>query len=237
MWNGFRSEEFDFRGRKGIVVFPSCPANGKLLYKTEYWNEAPKFEMEMLSRGYHLCHMDHGDIRWGADPEIRLMAEFVAYVTEHYKVGPKCIPVGMSAGGLQATRFAQMYPGLVEGLYLDNPVLNYLRYTGKSRISADQEIQDWVLREYRMDAAALLASGMAPKDRFDVLTDHKIPVALVYGGKDDVVACEENSLLLIDHYQKKQGKIAVFFKPDGLHHPHGLEDCGPLAAFFEELFR
>ena len=51
-WNGFRCIQFDFSGRKAIVVKPKETCKGrKWLFKTEYFGAFPSFELEMLERG------------------------------------------------------------------------------------------------------------------------------------------------------------------------------------------
>ena len=53
IWNGFKKIEFDYEGRKAILVYPNTPTKeNKWLYKTEYFGAFPDFEIEMLKKGY-----------------------------------------------------------------------------------------------------------------------------------------------------------------------------------------
>lgn len=55
-WNGFPCEEFEFKRRKAVVVFPRCAGVGKLLLKTEYWGVFPDVGLQLLERGGHHPH-------------------------------------------------------------------------------------------------------------------------------------------------------------------------------------
>ena len=53
-WHGFEAEEFEFEGRKAVLVFPKTPeAEGNWTLKTEYWNAFPETELALLNRGFH----------------------------------------------------------------------------------------------------------------------------------------------------------------------------------------
>ena len=106
--NSFEHKEFTFEGRGSVVYFPSCPGNGKLILKTEYLTAFPFFELEMLKRGYTFAFMSH-PTRWAPDSETKVMADFVKYVAKEYNLDSKCIAVGMSCGGLQAVRLAELH--------------------------------------------------------------------------------------------------------------------------------
>lgn len=57
IWNGFKKIEFDFEGRRAILVCPDTPTDGnKWLYKTEYFGAFPDFEIEMLKKGYYIAN-------------------------------------------------------------------------------------------------------------------------------------------------------------------------------------
>mgnify|MGYP006923350364 CR=1 FL=1 len=56
-WHGYKCEEFEFQNMYAIVVFPNCKANGKLALKTEYFEEFPKTQIDLLDKGYHLAYI------------------------------------------------------------------------------------------------------------------------------------------------------------------------------------
>ena len=57
VWNGFQLLEFSFEEHDAILVVPNQPTGDKRwLFKTEYFNAFPAFEIEMLEKGYYLAH-------------------------------------------------------------------------------------------------------------------------------------------------------------------------------------
>ena len=79
MLTQFKTKEFVFQGRDAKILYPSCPANGKLLLKTEYFSAFPYLEVAMLKKGYTLCFVSHPN-RWAPDSETHIMADFVKFV-------------------------------------------------------------------------------------------------------------------------------------------------------------
>ena len=125
-WNGYKRIDFSFEGRECILVFPTCANENKnWLLKTEYFDAFPSFEVEMLSRGWHLAYIKNVT-RWCLDEDLDLKERFAEFLCREYGLYPKCVPVGMSCGGMIATKFAAKYPHRVSALYLDAPVMNLL---------------------------------------------------------------------------------------------------------------
>lgn len=235
-WNGFEMDEFKFHGRDAKIVYPEKDPVGKLLIKTEYWDAFPNFEIEMLKRGYHLCYVKHNN-RWATNDEITLMADFVKFVAKEINIEPKCITVGMSCGGLQAARLAQMYPELVSVLYIDAPVMNLLSMTGFGELKNPENIEVFwreMSKAHGFTKSSFTTYRDSPIDHMDILLKHNIPVLLVYGDNDTVVIYEENGKVLEDYYKANGGIIEVIRKPLHGHHPHGLSDPTPLVEFVEK---
>ena len=57
-----------------------------------------------------------------------------------------------------------------------------------------------------------------------------VPLLHVVGDADDVVPVEENTAIMESRYKELGGSIRVIHKPGVGHHPHSLEDPGPIAA-------
>ena len=51
MWNEFESKEFMFEERMAVIVYPKVKPIGRILFKTEYLNAFPGFDIAMLERG------------------------------------------------------------------------------------------------------------------------------------------------------------------------------------------
>ena len=126
--NEFRQIEFEFEGRYATLVFPpEGTENGRWMLKTEYFGAFPSVEIKLLRKGYHLAYLRNVN-RIGTDIDTDAKARFAEFLHMSYGLSQKCVPVGMSCGGLQAVNFAAKYPSLVSVLYLDAPVMNFLSW-------------------------------------------------------------------------------------------------------------
>lgn len=237
MWNGFESKEFSFCDRDAIIVYPKGECNGRLLLKTEYLWAFPRFDLAMLEQGYYLINMKHKN-SWAPDAETHLMAEFVRHCAKELGTVERCVVEGMSCGGLQAARFAQLYPQLTAVLYLDAPVLNILSMAGLGRCRGDFVAEFWqgIREAYGVDESTIVNFRESPIDHMDILVANKIPMIMVYGDADHVVIYEENGKVLEDYCRKMGGILENIGKPGCDHHPHGLEDPSLVVNFVETHF-
>lgn len=234
MLTQFQKKEFVFQGRNAKIVYPSCPANGKLLLKTEYFSAFPYFEVAMLKKGYTLCFLAHPN-RWATDNETHTTAEFVRFVAKELDFEPKCIPVGMSCGGLQALRLAQLHPELISVMYIDAPVVNILSMAGLGASTCDLNPTFWkeIQAAHGVDRSSIVNFRKSPIDAMDKLIENNIPIIMLYGDADEVVLYAENGKVLEDYYRENGGDMKVICKPGCEHHPHSLEDPTPIMEFVE----
>ena len=233
IWNGFRRLDFLFEGRKAIVVCPNVPTEGnKWLFKTEYFGAFPAFELEMLERGYHVAHVANVT-RWCLPEDIDVKARFCEYLTKQFGLAAKCVPVGMSCGGMQAVYFAAKYPRYVAALYLDAPVLNLLSCPCDVGV-AQSNLYDEFVRATGKTVSDLINYRDHPIDRVPELIAAGIPVFLVCGDSDRTVPYCENGAVLAETYRKSGGVIEEVLKAGCDHHPHGLEDNARLREFVEK---
>lgn len=232
MWNGYRRIDFLFEGRECILVFPgSASAGGEWLFKTEYFDAFPAFEIEMLSRGWHLAYIKNVT-RWCLDEDLDLKDRFADFLHREYKLSEKCVPVGMSCGGLIGCKFAAKYPHRVSTLYLDAPVMNLLSCPAKVGRGQSATLDEFI-NATGISLSELLSYREHPIDKMHVLLKNNIPIVLVYGDSDDVVPYHENGMLLEKYYKEMGGDILAIGKPGCGHHPHGLEDNTPIVEFVE----
>ena len=232
IWNGFKQIIFLFEGREATIVFPERPNENKnWMLKTEYFGAFPSFEIEMLKRGWHLAYIKNVT-RWCLDEDLDLKKRFAEYLHEQYGLYHKCVPVGMSCGGMIACKLAAKYPDLVSALYLDAPVMNLLSCPADIGIAKSGLLQEFI------DATGITLSELTyyrehPIDKIPLLLKNNIPIMLVYGDSDNVVPYHENGAILEKYYRENGGMIEAIGKANCGHHPHGLEDNTPIIEFVE----
>ena len=237
-WNGFKRLDFELAGREAILVIPDQAVEGKKwMLKTEYFGAFPNFEIEMLRQGYHLAYIKNYT-RWHKDEaDDDAKAALADFLKAEFGLHEKCLPVGMSCGGMQAVYFAAKYPEKVAALYLDAPVMNLLscpcaagRDVGEKQATFDSMYQEMVKFTGRT-LVDLINYRNHPIDNVDPIIKNKIPVMLICGDKDPIVPYNENGKLLQEKLLRAGADVTVILKPGCEHHPHGLEDLTPLLAF------
>lgn len=233
IWNGYRRIDFLFEDREAILVFPQeANANKNWLLKTEYFDAFPEFELEMLKRGWHLAFI-RNRTRWCLDEDLDLKKRFATYLAKEYGLYQKCVPVGMSCGGMFGSKFAAKYPECVSALYLDAPVMNLLSCPAGLGI-AKTNYWDEFTKATGKTMSELICYREHPIDKMHLLLENNIPIFLVYGICDDVVPYVENGAILEKYYRENGGTIIAVGKEGCGHHPHGLTDNTPLIEFAEK---
>lgn len=237
-WNGYDRLDFLFEGRKAIVVLPKeRDPKGRWMLKTEYFGAFPNFELEMLSRGWGLAHIANST-RWVNPGDIEAKQPFCDFLQKEFGFAKKCLPVGMSCGGMQGVYFASMYPEYVSALYLDAPVMNLLSCPCGIGLGIDNPSREKMYREF-MEKTGKTVSDLInyrnqPIDHVPNLIKNRIPVFLICGDSDKVVPYEENGAHLARMYRESDVPFEEILKPGCDHHPHGIEDLTPLVAFAEK---
>ncbi|MBE6779104.1 MAG: hypothetical protein E7541_06945, partial [Ruminococcaceae bacterium] len=112
-WRGFERHSFMFEGKQAYLVIPRQPDKGRRwMLKTEYFDAFPTLELALLERGFYLAYVAN-DTRWHTEEDDHRKARLAAFLVKEYGLADRCLPVGMSCGGLQAVYFAARYPQLV----------------------------------------------------------------------------------------------------------------------------
>lgn len=232
-WFGYRKKEFEFAGRNALIVFPSdSVATPKWLLKTEYFGAFPELETALIERGYHLAYLENLN-RWGVDADQDAKRDFADYLAREYGLEKRCVCIGMSCGGFHAVNFASRYPSYVSLLYLDAPLLSFRGWSKEFEnqacwISEQKEAYGFTTEKEIEEYTDL------PINRLSVLTDNKIPVALVYGGADTIVSPELNAEKLLEYYEAHDAPIKAWCKPNCDHHPHGPNDISEVVDYIEK---
>ena len=224
-WNGYKCEKFDFEGYEAIIVFPSVKPNGKLAFKTLYFNAFPDVEMKLLDHGFHLAYIK-SRTRFGTKDDCDRKGRLICYLAEKYNLSKKCVPIGMSCGGAHAVCFAGHHPELVSCMWIDAPVLNFNDFPG--RMDREDFKTVWE-KEFQVAYPGIKRYQLMnfpnhPLCHVDTLIENRVPVLMVYGVEDNTVFYNKNGLLM---EQAMEGTDLLTVIPVGCrgHHPHGmLED-------------
>ena len=233
-WKGFKRIDFQFEGRDAILVFPKEANEGKnWLLKTEYFDAFQDVEEEMVKRGWHLAFIKNVT-RWCRDEDLDLKARFASYLSREYGLSKKCVPVGMSCGGLIGSKFAARHPECVSALYLDAPVMNFMSCPAGFGVGVNSMLEEF-LNAMEMTLSELVCYRESPIDKMHLLLENKIPVMLVYGDSDEIVPYCENGAVLEKYYRENGGTVVAIGKAGCGHHPHGLpDDFTPIVEFIEK---
>lgn len=237
-YDGVRHIEFYFKNKKCIALAneDKSKVNGKTVLKTEYFGAFPELQNEMVKRGYTLIFIENRN-RWGTPDQIEDQYEFIKYVSRELGISDKVITIGMSCGGMMSIHLASSHPEVIEALYLDAPVLNYLSCPARFGDACD--VHDGMWQEFEsawhMTKSELLTFRGHPLDKLNALAEKKIRIYMAYGDSDKTVPYHENGIVLEKLYNEKGLSNFIFIdKKIGVdHHPHGPSDIDAAIKFIE----
>jgi len=232
---GFKQIEFEFEGKKAVLVYPKNPrSDKKWCFKTEYFGAFPEFQIEMLNRGYFVAHIQN-ETRWCLESDTVRQANFAKFLSNEFGLAEKFFAIGMSCGGMQAIYLAAKYPELVAAIYIDAPVVNLLSCPagiGNGSKNAFDEFN----KATGLTLSDLINYRKHPQDYIPNLIQNKTPVFMVAGDSDKIVPYNENGKHLEEAYKQNNLEISVVIKKGCDHHPHSLEDNTPIIEFAEKYY-
>ncbi len=233
-WQGYPAVEFEFDGTAATLVKPKVKPNGKWAYKTEYFGAFPSLEEELLGRGWHIAYNQNLN-RWAEPSDVERKVRFIKLISEEFSLDERCVPIGMSCGGMYAVKLAALCPERIAVLYLDAPVINLLSCPCDMGIGKSGLYEEF----YKLTGktkSEMLSYRDHPYDKREILLSCGLPIVMVAGDIDTVVPYEENGRLIEDYYRKRGGRIAVHIKPGCGHHPHGYSEPSVIADEIEAFY-
>ena len=135
--------------------------------------------------GWHLAFIKNVT-RWCLDEDLDLKKRFAEHLHNEFGLYHKCVPVGMSCGGLIACKLAAKYPDLISALYLDAPVMNFLSCPAGIGV-AENSMLDEFINATGITLSELTYYRENPIDKMPMLLKNKLPIIMVYGDSDTVV--------------------------------------------------
>ena len=219
----FTQYTFVLEGRKAILVFPhKANETNRWLLKTEYFEAFQDLEYALVCKGYHLAYLENGS-RWVRPGDLEAKLYLRDFLCKEFGLKEKCVPIGMSCGGLHALKQAARYPQMVSVLCLDAPVVNLLSCPFGMGIgtSVNPSAQQELVAALGLSRSQMLAYRDHPLDHIGEIINRRIPLLLMCGGKDTSVPFEENGKYLKDAYAETDIAFMELFMPERGHHPHG----------------
>lgn len=231
-WTGFDKFDFDFNGRKAIIVAPSEAAVGKpWIWRARFFGHEPQTDIALLKRGYHVAYCDIGGL-FGAPQAVEIWNSFHAEVTTKYGFAQKVALEGMSRGGLIIFNWAKANPDKVTCIYADAPVCDIRSWPGgKGEGKGSPKSWEQCLKVWGLTDTESTDFKGNPIDGLKPLVDAGVPLLHVVGEADDVVPVSENTEILEARYKELGGEIEVIRKPGVGHHPHSLKDPKRIVDF------
>jgi hypothetical protein len=228
LYRGYVRHDFQIGENAVIVVEPKEPAPGRRwVWRAEFFDAFPEFNLEMLGRGWWLGFMSVGNT-FGCPSAMKRFDVFYQEMTETYGFHKRPVLEGLSRGGLYVYNWAAANVDKVGMVYADNPVCDFRSWPGGKRKETDRgQADNWqaLLKCYGFasEAEALAWPGN-PVDNVAPLVKAGIPLVHSFGDADEVVPWEDNTKVLAERVAALGGTIKLFRKPGCRHHPHGPED-------------
>ena len=221
-------EEFEFEGRKAIVVRPAQPAPGNpWIWRCRFFGAFAQADVALVDQGWHVAWIDVGNL-FGGPEAMEAFDRFYDGMRNRFELHSQVVMEGFSRGGLPAMNWAIRHPDRIRAIYLDAPV---------------QDIHSWpkpnspALWEKALSAYGLEESTSGtwkgPLERLSGLAEARVPILVVCGGADAVVPFSENTGILEERYRELQGPIDVIVKASCDHHPHSLHDPTPIVEWIQ----
>ena len=226
-------ERFTLDGFSVTIKEPERAAVGKpWLWVGEFAGHLKALEEGLVEKGWHVVSVSVSD-QFGSTRSMGVWDKL--YTELHGKRAFSARPalLGISRGGLYVNAWTRLHPDRVSVLYLDNAVCDIRSWPGGFKLTHQSKgsANDWSLykTEFKFpDDAVALEKSLHPDD--GLLPAIKAGVFLIscHGTADKTVPYEDNSAAVVKLWQNKGGKLKVFPKEGGDHHPHGLPDPKPL---------
>lgn len=226
-------ENLTIDGKAVTLKVPKEAAPGKpWLWVGEFAGHLKSLEDGLVEKGWHVAYVNIRN-QFGSPSSMAVWEK--VYEELHGKRGLSAKPalLGISRGGLYVNAWLRMHPDRASVLYLDNAVCDIRSWPGGFQLTqkGNGSRGDWKAYKtvfgYADDEIAQKES-IRPID--DLLPAIKAGVFLIscHGTADRTVPYDDNAAVLVKLWEDNQGKLKLFPKEGGDHHPHGLPDPKPL---------
>ncbi len=230
-WHGHDCYKFSVEGRDAIVAVPDKPLEGNpWIWRPAFWDAFPAVDEALINEGFYITYFDTTN-EWGRPESLEAGQKFYELMVGKYGMMPRATMYGLSRGGYYSLRRAQEYPETVACLILDNPLVDIFELSRNGDWAAD------VLDKWHFPEGQKPEKGeFKPNAAYNVykIAQEKVPVLLLSGGQDTIVPYENNGRIIVDCYRRYDAPIRSIVRPDGGHHPHGLDNSAAIVPYVKD---
>lgn len=227
------TENFEIDGAKVSLKIPASPAEGKpWLWIGEFAGHLQTLESGLVEKGWHVAYVAQSN-KFGSPNAMAVWEKL--YTELHQKRGLSAKPalLGISRGGLYVNAWVRLHPDRASVLYLDNGVCDIRSWPGGFQLTkkGGGSKGDWAKYKTEFgfsDDEAALEKSTRPPDQFLPAIQANVLLISCHGTADHTVPYEDNAGKLVEFWEQNKGRVKLFPKENGDHHPHGLPDPKPL---------
>ncbi|MFM7397798.1 MAG: alpha/beta hydrolase family protein [Verrucomicrobiota bacterium] len=226
-------EKFQVAGADVTLKVPEKPATGRpLLWVGEFAGHLRTLEDGLVERGWHVAYVRQVN-RFGSPGSMKVWEALYDELHGARDLSPKPALLGISRGGLYVNAWTRLHPDRVSVLYLDNGVCDIRSWPGGFQLERKGKgsPNDWKLYKAEFgfaDDAAALERSVRPDSGFAGAIKAGVTLISCHGTADQVVPHEDNAAKVVAFWKQAGGRVVLFPKEGGDHHPHGLPDPKPL---------
>ena len=227
------TENFEIGGARVSLKIPATAAEGKpWLWIGEFAGHLNTLESGLVEKGWHVAYVAQGN-QFGSPNAMAVWEKLYTELHEKRGLSAKPALLGISRGGLYVNAWVRLHPDRASVLYLDNGVCDIRSWPGGFPLTKQGTGSkgDWA--KYKTvfgftDDATASEKSIRPTDQ--LLPAIKADVLLIscHGTADRTVPYEDNAAKLVEFWEQNKGRVKLFPKENGDHHPHGLPDPKPL---------
>ncbi|MDG3581053.1 GDSL-type esterase/lipase family protein [Galbibacter pacificus] len=235
---GYKNQNFLFNGRQATIVEPKIPARGHpWIWRARFFRHEPQVDIALLEMGFYIVYIDTAELL-GNKACINHWNSFYAYLKQ-LGLSKKGFFEGMSRGAIYVLNWASQNPDKIQGIYLDNPVLDMKSWPiGLGSATRDEEVYNAFLVDFKMNGKeSKLKSFMAsPINQIDKIVSGDYPILILCADSDKALPPEENTFIWEAMRKRFNGNLTIIHKPGYDHHPHSLENPYPIVQFISNQY-
>lgn len=233
-----RIEEITLGPAPLFLRVPEQPAPGKpWLWVAEFFGVDQSLEDVLLSKGWHVAYVRAADqfgSSWAMDQWEK------AYDELHGRRGLSAKPaiLALSRGGLYALSWLRRHPDRASVLVLDNAVTDVRSWPAgmKLKEKGAGDAAEWERYKQRWkfaDDASAFSGSPRPTDGLGPAVANGVLLVSAFGTADDLVPHADNGAVLAEFWQQNGGRVVLFPREGGGHHPHGFTDPAALLRLLD----